>query len=185
MELKEQLKQHLTEKKENERLERVKINSNLKTVTIYTNDQPYSKTVKESLDSEGIKYVEKTLAKNKSECAEMIAITNLNAYPTIEVNGNYLVTGRDYQQPQQLISAIQHLADPEFKSPKFEARMLENFKTSQYHLFTRLTQLEQRLNPLVEMMSKLMNEIDEEENPQSKKTQPTPKQNVSGGCGGK
>ena len=85
----------------------------------------------------------------------MIAITNLNAYPTIEVNGNYLVFKRDFSNPQQLINAIKFFANPEFQNPSFEDRMIEQTKTHSFNIWTKINNLEQQLRPVINFITNL------------------------------
>jgi len=163
MELKEQIKNHLTDQKEQERLEKVKANSKLKKVILYTKGSPYCDTVKKQLDSEGIKYTEKTQEKNQELFSQVITITNMNNFPIALVNENYLVPGRDYQQPQQLVMGIQHLGNPKYKNPSFEEKMIEHSKTSNYNLWTKINNLEQQLGPVINFITNLQKEIAEEE----------------------
>ena len=74
MELKEQIKTHLTNQKEKERLERVKANSKLTKVILYTDkDNKYCDTIKTHLDTEGIQYEEKEKSKHTKEVTKVLA----------------------------------------------------------------------------------------------------------------
>tara|TARA_R110001583_G_scaffold139340_1_gene291519 strand:- start:43 stop:576 length:534 start_codon:yes stop_codon:yes gene_type:complete len=151
-------------KKETERLERVKANSNLEEFTIYTDkNQPHNKQFTDKLTQEGISFIEKDITENKSEWTKVIATTNLGLLPTILVNKNFLVQRRDFQNPQQLLGAIQHFANPDFENPAFEGQVLEQMKTNNYNLFTRIQQLEGKLNPLITFITNLQKELAEEE----------------------
>ena len=160
MELKEQIKQELLEKKEQERLERVKANSKLNEVVLLTDNSPYCDTIKKELDQEGIKYKEET---NQEEINKAIAITNLNTFPMVYVSGVYLVSRRDYNNPQQLIQGITHLAKPDFKNPTSDLKVIEHIKTVQFHLWQKLNQLESKLNPINKFIQNIEKEIIEED----------------------
>jgi glutaredoxin len=159
MELKEQIKQELLEKKEQERLERVKANSKLKKVNLLTNGTPYCNTIKEQLDQEGIKYLEKS---DKKEIDKAVAITNLNMFPMVNINDVYLVNGRDFTNPQQLVQGITHMANPNYENPSSDLKTLEHIKTVQYHLWQKLNRIEQSLNPITGFITNLQKEIAEE-----------------------
>ena len=97
------------------------------------------------------------------EWKKVISITNFNRLPAVIINKNILHFQRDFQQPQQLIGAIQHFASPNFINPDFERHMLEALKTNNYNLFTKFRQIEQRLMPLTQFITTLQKQIAEEE----------------------
>ena len=94
---------------------------------------------------------------------KIISITNLAFFPTVLVNKNFLVQRRDFQNPQQLVGAIQHFANPNFEIPAFEGQMLEQTKTNNYNLFMRINQLEQKLTPVINFITNLQKQLEEEE----------------------
>ena len=190
MELKEQIKTHLVEEQEKQRLERIEKNSKLKEVTIYIDGNPHSKNVVKHLESEGIKHIKKDINSNNTEWKNLVSITNLGMLPTVLVNDICLIQGRDFQNPQQLTSAIQWLGDPDLKISSNENRILEHIKTNQYNLFNKLNQLERQITPIVNILSKLSEEIAEEdggtyidEKGKTKRRTKNPNPNKEGGCG--
>ena len=174
----------LKDKKETERLEKVKENANLKEVLIYTDkNQPHNKQFTDVLTQEGIKFNEIEISESKDEWAKVTSITNLGMLPTVLVNQNFLVQRRDFQNPQQLIGAIQYFGSPTFENPSFEGRMIEQTKTNNYNLFNRIQQLEGKLNPIITFIQKLEKQLLEEDEPTTEN--PTNMvEPVSGGCGG-
>ena len=164
MELKNIVKNHLTEKKEIDRLKRVEANKKLEKITLLTNGTPYCNTVKKYLDEEGIRYIEKTLKDNKKELDKAVAITNLNMFPMVLVGKMYLVQGRDFQNEQQLVQGIQHLAKPDYIDPKDNDKLIEHLKTANYHIFNKLNALESKLNPFMTFIQNIQKEIEAEEN---------------------
>ena len=81
MELKDVVKEHLEKEREKERLKRVKENSTLSKVILYTNkDIPYCENIKKELDKEGIKYTEKTKEKHSKEVSKILSLVNLNNF---------------------------------------------------------------------------------------------------------
>ena len=156
----------LKDKKETERLERVKANANLKEVTIYTHkDQKNCKTHTDFLTQEGIKFTEVEISEGKGvdEFNKIMATTNLNFVPTISIDDRFLVHRRDFQTTQQLVQAIQHFAKPNFEEPTFEHQIVEQMKTNQYNMFQRINQLQQQLTPLVKFIQNLEKQLSEEE----------------------
>ena len=93
-----------------------------------------------------------------------MTITNLPQLPTALVNKNFLVQRRDFQNPQQLVGAIQHFANPNFENPSFEGQVLEQMKTYNFNLFTRINQLQQQLTPLITFIQNLEKQLAEEDN---------------------
>ena len=154
----------LKDQKEIERLERVKTNGNLKEVIIYTNKtQPQNKQFIDLLTQEGINFEEIDIEENKDEWSKVMTITNLPQTPTVLVNKNFLVQRRDFQNPQQLMGAIQHFANPNFENPAFEGKVLEQMKTNNYNLFTRINQLQQQLTPMITFIQNLEKQLAEED----------------------
>ena len=183
--LKDKFRGELTDKKETERLERVKANANLKEVTIYTHkDQQHCKQYIDTLTNEGIKIIEKEQSEYLDEYNKFVATTNMGGFPAVIVNDNYLIMRRDFNNVQQLIGAIQFLGDPNFVNPNSEKSIIEQLKTSNYNLMMRINQLSQQINPIVNFITNLQKELEGEEdlkhlaNPQ---TAPAAKE----GCGKK
>ena len=75
--LKSKFINELKDKKEEERLERVKANANLKEVIAYTQSTcPYCKQMKEAMDQEGIKYTEREFTEFPNEWANAVISAN-------------------------------------------------------------------------------------------------------------
>ena len=156
----------LKDKKEEERLERVKANADLKEVTIYTHkDQQHLKQFTDELTKEGIKFNEIDVSEGEGadDWGKVVSITNLGMFPTVLVNQNFLVQRRDFQNAQQLIGAIQHFGSPKFENPTFEGQVLEQMKTNNYNLFNRINQLQQQMTPLITFITNLQKQLEEEE----------------------
>tara|TARA_R110000744_G_scaffold214770_1_gene333612 strand:- start:11 stop:535 length:525 start_codon:yes stop_codon:yes gene_type:complete len=154
----------LTDKKEVERLERVKTNANLREATIYTSkDQPQSKQFIDFLTNEGIKFIEKEQSEYVNEYNEFVATTNMGGFPSVIINNNFLVMRRDFQTPQQLVGAIQFLGNPEFKNTNSEKTVLEHLKTTNYNLMMRINQLSQQISPIITFVQNLEKQLAEED----------------------
>ena len=154
----------LTDKKEVERLERVKVNANLQEVIIYTSkDQQHCKQYIDFLTNEGIKFIEKEQSEHVNEYNQFVATTNMGGFPTVIVNDNYLVMRRDFQNPQQLVGAIQFLGSPDFISPNSEKSLIEQLKTSNYNLMMRINQLSQQITPIITFIQNLEKQLAEDD----------------------
>ena len=130
-ELKKAVHKDLTAEKEKERLERVEKNSKLTEVTVYTRPKnPTCEALIKTFEQEGIKFIDKDI----NTYPEILATVQLNAVPIVFVNDNYLVQGRDFQNQQQLVNALQYLGDPDLQVPSSEDRLLEHMKTNNYQL---------------------------------------------------
>jgi glutaredoxin len=166
MELKNIVKNHLTEKKETDRLKRVEANEKLEKITLLTNGTPYCDTVKDYLNQEGIRYNEKTIKDNPKDIDRASSITNLSMFPMVYHKDMYLVFQRDFQNPQQLVQTLQHLAKKSFENPKSDIKVQEQIKTMQYHIWTKINNLESKITPVLNILNSLSEEIKEEENNQ-------------------
>ena len=163
MELKDIVKEHLVNEKEQQRLKNIEANSKLKKVTLFTDGSPYCDTIKKHLDQEGISYIEKTKKKHPKEVQEAIATTNLGIFPLVFINDIYLVYKRDFQSPQQLVQGIIHTASPDFIKPNPDLKTIEYLKTSQYHIWTKINNLENKLTPVINILTKLSEELGEDD----------------------
>jgi len=156
----------LKDKKEVERLERVKANADLKEVIIYTHkDQQHCKQFTDSLTQEGIKFIEIDASEGNGldEWNKVVSITNLGMFPTVLVNQNFLVQRRDFQNVQQLIGAIQYFGSPKFENPAFEGKIYEQMKTNSYNMFQTIQRLEGRLNPVITFIQNLEKQLAEDD----------------------
>tara|TARA_R110001583_G_scaffold139523_1_gene291718 strand:+ start:43 stop:591 length:549 start_codon:yes stop_codon:yes gene_type:complete len=164
--LKSKFIDEMKDKKEDERLERVKANSDLKEVTIYTHkNQPHCKQYVDFLTQEGIKFTEVDASEGDGldEWNKVVSITNLGIFPTILINQNFLIQRRDFQNTQQLVGAIQYFGSPKFENPTFEGKMYESMKTNNYNLFQSIQRLEGRLTPIITFVQNLEKQLSEED----------------------
>jgi len=155
----------LKDKQEEERLERVKQNANLREITVWVdNDNKTCESYLLYLKNEGINPIVKDRKENQKEWNEVASTTNYNSVPTFFTNGEYLAITRDFQNQQQILNALKYLGSPDFNNPSFDAKMLEHLKTNQYNLFTKLNQIHQQLAPLTTFINNLQKELINEEN---------------------
>ena len=155
MEIKEQIKQELLKQKEEKVKQAIEENSKLKEINLYiTPEHPTAKLYKKHFTEQGIKFKESNLLEN-------IYIKNLvqiNTQIVIEVNGEYLALGRDFNSPIQCINILRHVAQPDYKLPPFEIRIVEAFKNLSFNMGKSIQGLNRSLQPITRIMTELAQE---------------------------
>ena len=114
-----------------------------KEITIYTNETcPYCNTIKETLEKNDIKFIEKLISEYKEEWGDIGSLTNMSQTPTIIINNEYFVPGRDFFNPEHLINIIK-----EFKESKFDysIRSFERVKSLNFNILTAFNRLDTTL----------------------------------------
>ena len=120
-----------------------------KEIIVYTNSTCGAcKVMKETLNKEKIKFVEKLITKHQEEWNLVTYITGLNMFPTINVGENYFIPGRDYNQPQQIVEYLKNI--DKLNQYSDETKLLQAFKTLTFsvnnvfqRMFQQLEQLKQ------------------------------------------
>jgi glutaredoxin len=164
--LKKEVKNELKAIEEAKRLERVKANSNLREVTIYTQSTcPHCNNLKSHLEKEGIKFIEKEIMMDgvREEFNNVTSLTGMGVFPVTVVNGNYFVPGRDYSSLDQLTTQITHYGNPNFDNYPTEERIWERIKGLESNMGNSLQHLHSLLTPIQEFISNIQKEIAEEE----------------------
>ena len=103
-------------------------------ITIYTSKTcPYCDQVKEKLKEFSIEFIEKDIVESKEEWENVWGLTSSPNVPTIKIGNEFLLPGRDFQHPQNLVDII-----PNFKESKYSEnrRVLELIKTLNFNIFT-------------------------------------------------
>ena len=115
-------------------------------ITIYTNKTcPYCRQVKDKLKESSIEFIEKDTVESKEEWTDIVGLTNNPVTPTIKIGNEFLLPGRDFQNPQNLIDII-----PNFKESKYNEnrRVLELVKTLNFNIFTAFQRMQQILQQI-------------------------------------
>ena len=115
-------------------------------ITIYTNKTcPYCDQVKEKLKESSIKFIEKDIVESKEEWESVYNLTANPVTPTIKIGNEFLLPGRDFQHPQNLVDII-----PNFKESKYDEnrRVLELLKTLNFNIFTAFQRIQQLLTQI-------------------------------------
>ena len=118
----------------------------MKKITIYTNETcPYCVQVKENLTKEKLKFKEKDIVKAEKEWREIVSLTGLPTVPTILYDEEYLVAGRDFQNPQQIINILQNFKSSSYSDAR---KTLERMKTLNFHINTAFGRIDQLLRQI-------------------------------------
>ena len=120
-------------------------------IVIYTNENcPYCKRIKEELLKNKINFNNIDTIENKNEWQDIVSLTSMPTVPTIKINKEYLVAGRDFGSPENLINIIKNYKDNNYDHSRL---ILEKIKTLNYYMsqaFQRtdqlLRQIENKLN---------------------------------------
>jgi len=89
----------------------------MKDIIVYTmRNCSYCQKIKNVLDQNNLEYSERDVSEFPHEWEKVKNITRSPMFPTIELNGEYFVPGRDYNNDQQLIL----LLNRRLNAPKLE-----------------------------------------------------------------
>tara|TARA_R110002167_G_scaffold71412_1_gene201503 strand:- start:461 stop:850 length:390 start_codon:yes stop_codon:yes gene_type:complete len=122
-----------------------------KKITIYTSKTcGYCKQVKERFNKENIEFIEKTNKEFQGEWYKISHLTQIPVFPTIVIGNEYLVAGRDFQNPEQAINLVDYIIGPEYKEWPNELILNERIKTLNYSINNRFNQLNEILKQIKE-----------------------------------
>jgi len=111
-------------------------------IKIYTNKTcPYCKRIKEELTKNSIEFDNQDIVEYKSEWQEIVSLTNMPTVPTINLDGEYLIAGRDFGSPENLINIIK---DYKNNNHDYSRQAFERVKTLNHNMgqaFQRMDQL--------------------------------------------
>ena len=120
-----------------------------KKIIIYTSSScHYCKQIKDKFEEEKINYKEKSRDKYKEDWYRTVELTGVPMFPTIVINGNYLVAGRDFGNPEMLINMIDYITSPAYKDWDNVLKLVERIKTMNYSINQSLNQINDKLNKI-------------------------------------
>ena len=126
-----------------------------KKITIYTSKTcAYCDAIKKSLTESSIKFTEIDIIEYKDVWNDVKDLTATPITPTIKINNEFLLPGRDFVNPQNLIEIISNFKESQYDENR---RTLELIKTLNYNTFTAF-------NRLSAVLQQIENKLNKEEN---------------------
>ncbi len=127
-----------------------------KKITVYTNKTcSYCNIIKENLKKSSIKFTEIDIVECKDIWDNVKDLTANPITPTIEINNEFLLPGRDFFNPQNLIDLISDFKESQYNENR---RALELIKTLNYNVFTAFQRLDTTLKNIENKLNKKENE---------------------------
>ena len=125
-----------------------------KYIIIYTSKTcPYCNQIKQLFKDKKIKYTEKDKEKFNQEWYRVVELTGIPVFPTINIDNEYLVPNRDFQNQQQLLNIIEYLISDDYKEENIQIRIHEKLKTINYNMGSQFTHINKVIN-LIEQNKK-------------------------------
>jgi glutaredoxin len=127
-----------------------------KKITIYTSKTcNYCDQVKKSLAETSINFTEMDIIEHKDIWNNVKDLTVTPITPTIEINNEFLLPGRDFFNPQNLIDLISDFKESQYNENR---RALELIKTLNYNVFTAFQRLDTTLKNIENKLNTEENE---------------------------
>jgi len=120
-------------------------------IRIYTNKTcQYCDQIKESLTESSIKFTEIDIIEYKDVWNDIKSLTATPITPTIEINNEFLLPGRDFINPQNLIEVISNFKESIYSEKRRTLELAKTLNYNTYMAFNRLNvilqQIENKLN---------------------------------------
>ena len=113
---------------------------------IYTNETcAYCKSVKEELTKKNVEFEERLTSKFTDEYQAIVNMTGIPTVPTVKHDDELYVSGRDFQNIEQLTNLLLDFKNPPYSESR---RALERVKTLNYHMNTAFGRLDQLLRQI-------------------------------------
>ena len=127
-----------------------------KKIVIYTSKTcQYCDQVKKSLTESSIEFTEIDIIEYKDVWNNVKDLTATPITPTIKINNEFLLPGRDFVNPQNLIEIISNFKESIYSENR---RTLELVKTLNYNTFTAFNRLSAVLQQIETKLNKEENE---------------------------
>ena len=120
----------------------------MKELVIYTTEScDYCKTIKEMLEKENIKFTEKINTDYQKEWHSVVKLTGLGTFPTITINDEYYVPGRDFGSPEQIVGFLKTY-QPQEDDFSIELKLMQAFKTMAFSINQGMSRMFNEINKL-------------------------------------
>ena len=128
-------------------------------ITIYTSKTcPYCDQVKETLKESSIKFTEIDIVEYKKAWNSVVSLTAMPATPTVKINNEFLLPGRDFFNPQNLIELISNFKESEYNENR---RNLELIKTLSFNISQAFNRIQHVLQQIENNTKKEEENVDE------------------------
>ena len=122
-----------------------------KKITIYTSKTcPYCEQVKTSLKENSIKFTEIDIVEYKNVWNNVKNLTGIPTTPTVEIDNEFLLPGRDFFNEQNLIDVISSFKPSTYSENRRALELMKTLNYNTYSAFNRLSailqQIENKLN---------------------------------------
>ena len=115
-------------------------------IIVYTNEQcPYCGQVKEELTKNNVEFENRITSEFEEEWSGITSLTSMPTVPTIVYNDSYLVAGRDFGSPQNLVAILKNLKGINFP---VEKQIFEKMKTLNYNMSVAFNRIDQLLKQI-------------------------------------
>jgi len=142
-------------------------NSQNKEIVMYTMGScAFCAQLKKTLDDNNIIYIEKDSKEYAAEWEQIKTVTLIPVFPTLYMDGEYLVPRRDFQNVQHGLEVIQSRLNEGWIQPSVEMRLLEGIKT----LNGGLNMMGQNFPPIQQHLQKINESLQQLQGP----TEPAP-----------
>jgi len=115
-------------------------------IIIYTNETcQYCTKVKDELEKQNIKFLNRLTSEYPEHWNDISQLTGIPTVPTVCFRDNYLVSGRDFRNPEHLIDLIKK---HKFSEYSVEVQALEKLKTLNYNISMAFARLDQTIKQI-------------------------------------
>tara|TARA_Y100001938_G_C7911044_1_gene339611 strand:- start:46 stop:444 length:399 start_codon:yes stop_codon:yes gene_type:complete len=120
-----------------------------KEIIIYTNSScPYCKQIKELLEENKIKYIERDKEEFAQEWYKVVELTGIPVFPTVNIGDEYILPNRDYQHSEQLVNIIEYLTSDNYKEWDIQLRIHEKLKTINFNMGNQFSHIGAAINSI-------------------------------------
>ena len=123
-----------------------------KEITIYTSKTcNHYREVKLALKEKSIKYVEIDKDEYKDKWKQVVDLTSIPMFPTVEIEDEFLAPGRDFNEVLHLVNIITNFEKPKYNEKR---RLIELIKTLNYNVYSAFNRLDVTLKNIENKLNK-------------------------------
>ena len=123
-----------------------------KEITIYTSKTcKYCREIKKILKEKSIKYIEIDKDEHNDKWKQVADLTGIPMFPTINIEDEFLVPGRDFNEVPHLVNILTNFEKPKYNEKR---RLLELIKTLNYNVYSAFNRLDVTLKNIENKLNK-------------------------------